>query len=141
MHVHLQVRVIIPRRSVPSVATLLGLLAAEGVNLAAAGGSNVEFGGEFAFAVDHKHEKATFDVLNDNQYKYRKLDEDSPELELCELTDEPGQLADCIKKAETENLAKKWSIRDILVGQKTAEGKIPVQVYSEPGEDIQGASA
>jgi hypothetical protein len=138
-HVHMQIRVKIPGQSPPSVATLLGLLASEGVNLRGAGGSNVEFDGEFAIALDHEHETAAFRVLDNNGYTYRTFDKDkNPELTLCWLADDPGQLHDCVLGTERENLDKKRSIRDILIGVATDEG-IPVQIFSEAAESKEAA--
>ncbi|MBA2718275.1 MAG: hypothetical protein H0U52_03380 [Chloroflexi bacterium] len=128
---HMQIRVKIPSQSPPSVAKLLGLLAAEGVNLKGAGGSNVEFHGEFAIAVDHDHEDLAFGVLDRNGYEFRTFEVGvNPELRLCHLTDEPGQLLTCVEETEQENLDKNRGIRDILIGVPTDEG-IPVQVFSE----------
>ena len=130
---HLQGRVKIPRSSPPSVARLLGLLADANVNLAGAGGSNVEFNGEFAFAPRHEHETAAREVLENAvpPYKYREFDANTDaELKLCWLTDEPGRLLACIQETEQENLAANRSIRDILIGVPTNEG-IPVQIFSE----------
>jgi hypothetical protein len=130
---HLQVRVKIPRSSPPSVAKLLALLAEAEVNLSGAGGSNVEFNGEFAFAPTDGQEDRAREVLDSARppYRYRVFEVDvNPELKRCWLTDEPGQLLACIQETEQENLAANRSIRDILIGVPTDRG-IPVQIFSE----------
>jgi hypothetical protein len=130
---HLQVRVKIARSSPPSVAKLLARLAEAEVNLSGAGGSNVEFNGEFAFAPNHDHMDLAIEVLESAQppYRYRVFEVGvDPELKLCWLNDEPGQLLRCILEAEEENLAANRSIRDLMIGVQTDVG-IPVQIFSE----------
>ena len=127
---HLQIRSN-PALSPPDVEKLLGRLADAGVNLVAAGGSNVEGGGEFAFAVGHDHQAKAIQVLTQHKYKHRVLDSDSDDaLTLCWLQDKPGELRVCIAKAKAKNHGSNRKIHDILIGVATDEG-IPVQVYSE----------
>ena len=127
---HKQIRVD-PRLSPPDVTAVLTLLAEHGINLLGAGGSDLELGGEFAFAVDHEQQVEAEGVLDSAHYSFRVFDaEKDPELKLCWLQNEPGQLWACVRGVSEENLANKRKIRDILIGVQTDEG-IPVQVFSE----------
>lgn len=129
---HLQVRCN-PIASPPDVEKFLDRLAKAGVNLGSAGGSNAEFGGEFAVALeDADRGKATGALDKQPAYKYRLLEAGvDPELTLCWVKDESGSLLrDCIKGVAEANRKSGRKIRDVLVGQKRAEG-IPVQVYSD----------
>jgi hypothetical protein len=127
---HLQIRSN-PALSPPDVEKLLGRLADAGVNLVAAGGSNVEGGGEFAFAVGHDDQAKAVQVLTQHKYKHRVLDSDGDDaLTLCWLTNKPGELRACIAKAKADNKGSGRKIHDILIGVATDQG-IPVQVYSE----------
>jgi hypothetical protein len=128
---HLQIRAN-PKLSPPDIEKLLRRLKDDGVNLAAAGGSNVEFGGEFAFAVDDGQEDQAFATLNrEPRYEYRVLHVDKhPGLTLCWLQNEPGALHACVAGVAAANLESGRVIRDLLIGVPTSEG-IPVHVYSE----------
>lgn len=127
---HKQIRVD-PSLSPPDVAAVLALLAGDQINLAGAGGSNLEMGGELAIAVDHDQFDAAVSLLTDAGYSFRVFDsETDPELKLCLLQNEPGQLEACVEAAAEENLANGRKIRDILIGVGTNDG-IPVQVFSE----------
>lgn len=131
---HMQIRVE-PRLSPPDVAAVLTLLAENEINLLGAGGSNVEMGGEFAFAVDHEQQAAAESLLESRRYTFRVFNsETDPELKLCWLQNEPGQLKACIDGVAGENLAAGRKIRDILIGVQTGDG-IPVQVFSELHRD------
>lgn len=129
---HLQIRTK-PINSPPDVEKLLRLLAEANVNLGGAGGSNVEFGGEFAIALEDGHEGEAIAVLEKHDYPYRMLEAGKdPGLTLCfiERPNEPGGLHRCIEGVAAENLASGRIIRDILIGVPTDEG-LPVQIYSE----------
>lgn len=128
---HLQVRTV-PATSPPDVEKLLRRLKDAGVNLSGAGGSDVEFGGEFAFAVDHDQEVLARSVLEaDPPYKYRVLEVGvDPELTVCELDNVPGSLHGCLEGISSSNLDSGRIIRDILIGI-TENGRIAAQVYSE----------
>lgn len=129
---HLQVRSK-PTASPPDVEKFLGRLAKAGVNLGGAGGSNAEFGGELAIALEDDQRKKATDALDQAPaYKYRVLEAGvDPGLTLCWVKDEPGALLrDCIAGVSDANRKSGRKIRDILIGVKRAEG-IPVQVYSE----------
>lgn len=132
---HLQVR-LNPKASPPDVDKLLERLAAAGVNLAAIGGSNVEFGGELAIVPQDGEEDATFRTLDHFQYDYRVLYVANDEgLALCEVPNDVGGLHRCLRAIADDNLKRGRIIRDILVGVPDDELKardlVPVQVYSE----------
>jgi hypothetical protein len=129
---HLQVRSN-PTASPPDVEKFLKRLADAGVNLGGAGGSNAEFGGEFAVALeDEDRTKATKALDKHPTYTYRLLEAGvDPGLTLCWVKDESGSLLrDCIAGVAEANRKSGRKIRDVLIGVKRAEG-IPVQVYSE----------
>jgi hypothetical protein len=133
---HMQVRTI-PSASPPDVEKLLRRLKEGGVDLAAVGGSNVEFGGEFAFVPKDGQEDKAFGVLERWGYQYRALYKDNEEdgLTLCEVSDVVGGLHDCLATVAEKNLLTGRIIRDILIGVPDDEdrkaGTIPVHVYSE----------
>jgi hypothetical protein len=123
--VHQQIRTV-PRLSPPDLAAFLKVLADADINIGGVSGSNVESGGEFAFAVEDGQEKAAMDALKAAGYKPRIL-----EPKRCLLEDTPGQLLACITDAISENQGTGRVIKDILVGANREDGKIVVQVYSE----------
>ena len=129
---HLQVR-LKPATSPPDVEQLLRRLKEANVNLRGVGGSDVEFGGEFAFAVDDGHEgraKAALDA--DPPYRYRVLEDGvDPELTVCWLENAPGALHACLEGIASANLDNGRIIRDMLIGVPGADGRVPVQIYSE----------
>jgi len=131
---HLQVRTA-PKASPPDVERLLARLAEKDVNLVAVGGSNVEFGGEFAFVPQDGHEDRAFAVLDEWHYEYRVLRvADDVGLTLCKVDNQPGALHACLAKVSDDNLKRGRIIRDILIGipgQDDEPGKIPVHIYSE----------
>jgi hypothetical protein len=131
---HLQMRAL-PRSSPPDLELFLRRLEEGNVNLVSVGGSNVEFGGEFAFVpVDEDIDKAR-QVLRQWNYTYREfLVADDVGLDLLELDDVVGALHDALVPVAEKNLQKGRIIRDVLVGRPTDEttpGKIPVHVFSE----------
>ncbi len=128
---HLQIR-LKPATSPPDVEQLLRRLKDANVNLNGVGGSDVEFGGEFAFTVDHGHEERARAALDaDPPYKYRILEHDvDPELSLCMLDNVPGALHACLESIASANLDNGRIIRDLLIGVPE-DGRIPVQIYSE----------
>lgn len=129
---HLQIRTK-PINSPPDIEKLLGRLAAAGANLGGAGGSDLEFGGEFAMGLEDGTEGKVIEVLEQFEYEYRMLDSRvDPDLTLCWINqpDQPGELHGCVKEVAKANLATGRIIRDILVGIPTREGT-PVQIYSE----------
>lgn len=132
---HLQVRVN-PKASPPDVDKLLGRLADAGVNLAAIGGSDVEFGGELAIVPQDGHEDETFRTLDHFHYDYRVLYVANDEgLALCEVPNDVGGLHRALRAISDDNLRRGRIIRDILVGVPDADLRarelVPVHVYSE----------
>jgi hypothetical protein len=126
---HQQIRVT-PRTSAADVEKLLSRLAEAKVNIAAAGGSDLEFGGEFAFAADHDSEDAAIRVLKQFKYRYRVIGEDDPGLTLCWMENRPGELHRCVTGVAEANLKNGRIIRDLIIG--VPEGKkVPVQIFSE----------
>jgi len=126
---HKQLRVVAVS-SPPDVEKLLRRLKDANINLAGAGGSNVEFGGEFAFAVDHEKEGEAEAVLKEHSYPYRILDsETDPRLTLCRLENVVGSLHACIESVSRANLQSGRIIRDVLVGMD--EDGLAAQVFSE----------
>jgi hypothetical protein len=129
---HLQIRTT-PVSSPPDVEKLLRLLAEANVNLGGAGGSNLEFGGEFALAFEDGDETGAIAILEEHHYPFRVLEAGvDPGLTLCYIQNprEPGGLHNCLKGVADANLESGRIIRDILIGVPTDEG-LPVQIYSE----------
>lgn len=125
-----------PRTSAADVEKLLRRLKDAGVNIAAAGGGDLEFGGVFAFAVDHEWHDTAIEVLDQFKYKYDVIGPKDPagpkdpRLTVCYLENKPGELHRCIEGVAEENLKSGRIIRDLIIGAPEAKG-IPVQVYSE----------
>jgi hypothetical protein len=133
---HQQIRVV-PAASPSDLAKLLGVLAAEKVNLVAAGGGNIELGEEFAFVPSEGQEETAMNALA-KEYKPRLLNA-GVDYKLCWLTNDVGQLLECIQSATEENLAKGRKVKDILIGvEPDEEGRIGVQVYSVDAETTEG---
>lgn len=126
---HQQIRAT-PKTSAADVEKLLGRLAEAGINIAAAGGSDLEFGGEFAFAVDDGSEDAAKKVLDRFKYPYRVIGEDDPSLTVCWMENKPGELHRCIKGVAEANLKSGRIIRDLIIGVPDKQG-VPVQIFSE----------
>jgi hypothetical protein len=122
---HLQIRSV-PALSPASLQAFLEVLAGERINIVAAGGSDIERGGEFAFAVAHDEEDRAIEALRRAGYDPRLV-----EVATCTMSDEPGQLLECIAAITESNAAAGRAIRDIAVGVPDEEGRIRVQVYSE----------
>lgn len=118
------------KTSAADIEKLLGRLADAGVNIAAAGGSDLEFGGEFAFAPDHQAHRAALGVLDEFKYEYRVIGEDDPGLTVCYMENRPGELHRCIRGVAEANLKSGRIIRDLIIGVPDDNG-VPVQIYSE----------
>jgi hypothetical protein len=127
---HQQIRTA-PSTSAADVEKLLGRLAEKKVNIAAAGGGDLEFGGEFAFAVDHDMEDAAIGVLEQFEYPYRLIKEGDPRLTTCYLENKPGELHRCIREVADANLKSGRIIRDLIIGVPDETRKVPVQIFSE----------
>ncbi len=122
---HLQIRTV-PAHSPADLVEFLRVLAEAEINIEIAGGSNVEFGGQFAFAVQEGQEAEAMRVLQEARYEPQLV-----EVVDCMLTNEPGQLLACITSIAQSNAESGKAIRDISVGVPGEDGLIPVQVYSE----------
>ena len=132
---HKQIRVV-PARSPADLKAFLEVLAAAGINITAAGGSNVEQGGEFAFMVTDGQEADAIALLTDAGYQPRELDieveaEDGSIFTTCWMTDQPGELLRCVREVTDANQAAGRVIKDLSIGVPNANGEIPVQIYSE----------
>ena len=132
---HLQIRAI-PAKSPADLKAFLEVLALGDINIVAAGGSNLEQGGEFAFVVNHGQEDEAIRLLKEAGYQPRALDasvetEDGAVFTTCWLTEQPGQLLACVTSVTDANAAAGRVIKDISVGKPGDDGLIPVQTYSE----------
>ncbi|HEY7522123.1 MAG TPA: hypothetical protein VH813_05835 [Candidatus Limnocylindrales bacterium] len=112
-----------------------------GVNIVAAGGSRIELGGRFAFAVDHRHQAAAERALEEGGYagKYKVVTAaertEDGRLRMEWLVDEPGALAEYVAWVRSDNGSKDRSIKDILVGvERDDQGRVPVQIFSSPDD-------
>lgn len=123
---HQQIRTV-PAMSPPDLQAFLTLLASAGINLESAGGSDIERGGEFAFAVAHGQEDEAIAVLEQAGYHPRLV-----EVESCTVTNDPGQLLECVAKVSALNAQSGRVIKDIAVGAPEDQGlPLRVQIYSE----------
>jgi hypothetical protein len=132
---HQQIRTT-AKTSAPDIELLLRRLKDGGVNLAAAGGGNLEFSGQFAFAVHDGMEDAAIGVLKEFKYKYDVIKEDDPRLTLCWMEDEVGELHRCIAGVAEANLKSGRIIRDLIIGAPEGK-KVPVQIFSEEVRTLQ----
>src|SRR4026209_15521 len=103
---HQQIRTV-PAASPADLAKFLDVLAKGGVNLVAAGGGDVEKGGEFAFAVAHGQEANAIKVLEKAGYHPRLV-----EVDHAFLTDRPGELHRVVAKVAADNRRKGHVIKD-----------------------------
>jgi hypothetical protein len=125
--VHKQQLRVEPTKSPADLAALLDVLREADINILAAGGSDVEHGGQFAFAVEHGMEERAKEVLEKADYRPRIV-----EIDYCPMSNTPGALHECIERVARTNRESGKAIRDILVGVVPDEdGRIQVQVYSE----------
>lgn len=131
---HAQIRSA-PVASPPDLEAFLTVLEDAGVNIVAAGGGNVERGGEFAFAVEHGEEERAIGILEEHGYHPRLV-----EVKTCWLTNEPGQLRRCVAEVHADNREAGRVIEDIAIGVADEEGRIPVQIYSRDLETEATAS-
>jgi len=123
---HLQLRTD-PSMSPPDLDAFLGVLEKAGINMLAAGGSSIEDGGEFAFAVEDGSEQEAKSVLEAAGYHPRIV-----EVDLCWITsDTPGQLRKCVAAVRRQNARTGRRIKDMAIGAPDSRGHVPVQIYSE----------
>ena len=124
---HQQIRLKIPASSPPNLEKALRILEREGFNIVAVGGSDHERGGEFGFAVPHGKETGARDALIAEGYEDAHIVAVYTE----ELDDEPGALAAAVARARVKNKQTGAAIKDIAIGVKLPNGKVPIQIYSE----------
>jgi hypothetical protein len=136
--VHMQIRCH-PVKSPPDIERLLDVLAAGGVNLIAVGGSDVEFGGQFAFVPEDGQEDLALSILKGEGYRHEAIhanDEEDPRVRYEDIPDGRGSLHRFVMDVSRENLEAGRIIRDVLIGvQSDAQREarvVPVHVYSEP---------
>lgn len=131
---HQQVRAA-PRISPPNLAALLQVLADNGINVLAAGGSHIEEGGEFAFSVHLEDPSAGIDddrseeavkVLNGAGYRATI----EPVFRCFRAPGETGGLLSCIQEAR--GAGHNGLIRDVAVGVPISSGEVPIQLFIEP---------
>jgi hypothetical protein len=111
-----------------ALVEMLTVLKNAGFNLRAAGGSQIEFGGEFSFWVDGRsdsenHDEAAHaarDLLDGEGWPAQVF-----EVRAKHLSDESGTLLDFVREITNEGLM----IQDIQVGTKDHKG-IPVQIFT-----------
>lgn len=123
---HQQIRLAVPRSSPPNLEPVLQVLKDAGINIIAVGGSNLEHGGEFGFAVDHDRQDAALQALRNARLRPRIVD-----VTVCLLDNRPGALLECISEANRSHRPGGRLIRDIAVGIPDDEGRVPVQVLFE----------
>jgi hypothetical protein len=121
---HQQIR-FSPTLSPADLEPALKVIADGRFNIVAVGGSDHELGGKFAFAVVHGQEIAARDALIDAGYKDAEIVDVYTE----ELDDHPGALLAAVKRAKAQNHGK--SVKDIAIGVKLPNGKVPIQIYLE----------
>jgi hypothetical protein len=124
---HQAIRLKIPASSPPNLEKALRVLEREGFNIVAVGGSDHEMGGEFSFAVPHGKEQGACDALRKAGYDDAHIVDVYTE----DLDDRPGALAAAVAKARARNEQSGKAIKDIAVGVKLPNGKVPIQIYSE----------
>jgi hypothetical protein len=129
---HLQVRSS-TKASPADVEKFLRRLKEGGVNISGAGGTNPEFGGEFALALEDDQRDAAKKALDrPPKYEYRILEYGvDPGLTLRSLVNEVGALHAVVAEVAAENRKSGRKIRDVLIGVQGEDGKTPVQIYSE----------
>jgi hypothetical protein len=118
---------------------ILEILLRAGVNLRAAGGRDLDRGGEFVFAVHHGQDnddrpgEEAAALLRDERYRARAV-----YVHHCLVNDEPGSLLRCIQETE----ATEGPVYEIFVGTANADGQIPLQITTRRGlgEEEQAAS-
>ena len=129
---HLQSRAS-PTLSPHDLHKLLKLVADNGYNLIAAGGSNVEKdGGAFALAVEDEDDPGRPQRLND-LLTHAGYHADLVTVDYCQITpghNSPGELANCVKDVVAKHAGTGKQIKDLAIGQR-ANGNLLVQFYFE----------
>ncbi|MFL5778261.1 MAG: hypothetical protein ACJ761_04900 [Chloroflexota bacterium] len=103
---------------------LLQLLRDNDFNLKTAGGSRIETGGEFVFALDDDEDEGAPEraaaLINERSEWHARIVEPFH----CHTKDQPGGLLECLEKIRAEGLA----VDEIFVGTPEGNGEIPVQI-------------
>jgi hypothetical protein len=106
-----------------SLVRLLQLLARNKYNLRMAGGSGIETGGEFVFAVDDEDDedkaRKCAALLAENGFEQVRVVEPF----MCEVNDRVGALRDCLKELVDQGR----QIDEVFVGTPR-NGKVPIHV-------------
>jgi hypothetical protein len=121
---HQQIR-LAPVLSPPDLEAVLKVVAAKGINIIAVGGSSIEHGGEFGFAVEDEDLDRAMQALRDARYKPRSIVVDFDWVD----PDQPGALLGVISDVKARNKTRGHAIQDIAIGTPK-DGKILIQVYS-----------
>jgi hypothetical protein len=122
---HMQIRAK-PSASPADLELFLRPLADAGINILAAGGSDVELDGEVGIGVGHGDLDRAEKVLQDAGYQTRQV----PVYE-CWMDDVPGELHRCVREASAQNLEAGRVIKDFAIGTAREEDRrILVQIYS-----------
>ena len=115
------------------IVDILRILVDAGVNLQAAGGRDLDRGGDFVFAVHHEDEddgpaEEAAALLKEHGYGDARV----VHAHTCSVADEPGGLLGCIERIEGSD----GPVYEIFVGTPDADGSIPVQITtrSDVGE-------
>ena len=129
-----------PAKSPADLAAFLEVLAGANVNITAAGGSNLESGGEFAFALEHADgDNGPYDAavlaLVHAGYTVRLIDSEADDrLSVYTVANQPGTLRDCVVDTKNRNAPSNRIIKDIAIGL-TDTGEVRVQIFSEDPSD------
>jgi len=117
------------------IVDILRILVDAGVNLQAAGGRDLDRGGDFVFAVHHEGEDGddggadeAAALLQEHGYGDARV----VHAHTCSVADEPGGLLGCIERIE----ASDGPVYEIFVGTPEADGSIPVQITTR--KDVEG---
>ena len=122
---HLQIRTK-PAMSPADLKAFLAVLKDQGINIEAAGGSDVEKGGEFAFAVRHGMARKAMRALRAAGYRPRLVTVDHDR-----LSNKPGELLRFVERVAAQNQQSGRVIKDVSLGVPNRKGEVAVQVYSE----------
>lgn len=112
---HQQIR-LTPIAPPPDLERVLAVLAEAGVNILAAGGGDLELGGEFAFAPREDQGDVAMKALTDAHYAPRLLEAEKGDYKLCWLENVPDQLHKCIADVAAQNVESGKVVKDVLVG-------------------------
>jgi hypothetical protein len=119
-----------------SVVDILRILSDAGVNLQAAGGRDLDRGGEFVFAVYHDGEdegpaEEAAKLLRENGYGTARV----VSARSCFVEDEPGGLLGCVEEMERTD----GPVYEIFVGTPEEGRGVPVQITTR--KDVEGEAA